>query len=80
MMHVAEQGMGRDPEATNIMLMVRPGNFSAHRLYERCGFRRVAVVQEYYGDADGWEMSVNLNRILARLCDRNADEEPPLAV
>lgn len=38
--------------AVKVFLEVRSKNLSAVRLYERCGFMRIAVRKNYYGDDD----------------------------
>ena len=48
----AALGECRRRGATDIFLEVRPGNVSARRLYESCGFRVAGVRPKYYRDGD----------------------------
>ena len=47
--------IARERGAHDLFLEVRPSNVAAQALYERCGFRRIAVRRGYYPARDGRE-------------------------
>lgn len=56
--------IARDQGARNLFLEVRPSNAAAQGLYERFGFRRIAVRRGYYPAHEGREDALVLVRSL----------------
>jgi len=63
---VAEVGLVRFPDVPCVLLKVREDNLPGQSLYARLGFRRFAVVHEYYDDCDAWDMMLQLGPMLRR--------------
>ncbi|HVB49038.1 MAG TPA: ribosomal protein S18-alanine N-acetyltransferase [Burkholderiales bacterium] len=57
-------GVAREHGARHLFLEVRPSNAAALALYERFGFRRIAVRRGYYPAHDGREDALVLSRPL----------------
>lgn len=57
-----EEDSRKFEDAEFISLHVRKDNPQAQRLYVRFGFRRIAIVTNYYGDCDAWVMKRELPR------------------
>jgi len=52
--------------AQRMSLEVRPGNFSARRLYESCGFIPVGEIRHYYLDTDDDALVMSLSALRLR--------------
>lgn len=52
----------RKKEVTRMFLEVRTDNESAKALYEKLGFKRIAIRQKYYGDADAFIMERKIKK------------------
>jgi ribosomal-protein-alanine N-acetyltransferase len=57
-------GIGRELGARHIFLEVRPSNVAGQALYERFGFKRIAVRRGYYPAKSGREDALVLSRSL----------------
>ena len=57
-------GLGRDSDALQMFLEVRPSNTSARRLYADFGFRDICVRRGYYPGAGGREDAILMGLML----------------